>query len=295
MLLLSEDSAGKSAGEKRLQLRRKLLEKMESSAVGQKRFWSKVKKKSPDDCWEWVGSRQEGYGVMLVLGFNFRAHRISYFFKHRNIPENLCVCHRCDNPSCVNPAHLFLGTSSENRKDCVLKTRHARGEGQHKHKLTEKEVSEIRSLHSLSGLSYDKLAIRFKVSKQTIYRVVNAFSWKHVPYKKNVSQMNKDPLEKNIEKRVCTFAQSLGILCYKFVSPARAHVPDRVFVLPGGRVFWIEFKRKGKHPTPAQRVEIGKLQKQGATVYVIDNVEDGKRAVEEAIRGYAPTDLLEGY
>lgn len=184
MLSPSEGSEEKSEAEKRLQLRRKLLEKMESSAVGQRRFWSKVKKKGPDDCWEWVGSRQEGYGAMLVSGFNFRAHRISYFFKHRNLPEDLCVCHRCDNPACVNPDHLFLGTAIENRKDCVQKVRHARGEGQHKHKLIESEVTEIRSLNFLTGLSYEKLAIRFKVSKQTIYRVINRFSWKHIPFPK---------------------------------------------------------------------------------------------------------------
>lgn len=92
--------------------------------------------------------------------------------------------------------------------------------------------------------------------------------------------MNSDPLERDIEKRVCEYARSLGMLVYKFTSPGRSHVPDRMFVLPGGRVFFIEFKRKGKKPTPAQEVEIKKLRDQGATVYVVDNVAEGKEVIE---------------
>lgn len=88
--------------------------------------------------------------------------------------------------------------------------------------------------------------------------------------------MNPNPLEKEIEAKVCQFAKGKGIMHYKFTSPAKRSVPDRLFILPGGASFFIEFKRAGEHPTPSQRVEIGKLQKQGATVYVIDNVEDGK-------------------
>lgn len=89
--------------------------------------------------------------------------------------------------------------------------------------------------------------------------------------------MNKDPLEKDIEKKVCDYAKSLGILVYKFTSPSRRSVPDRMFILPGGGVFFIEFKRKGCEPTPGQEIEIEKLRKQGALVWVIDEVEKGKR------------------
>lgn len=99
--------------------------------------------------------------------------------------------------------------------------------------------------------------------------------------------MNPDPLEKVIEEKVVAFAKSKGLLAYKFTSPARRSVPDRLFVCPGGHVFFMELKRLGHQPTHGQRVEITKLQQQGAKVYVIDNVEDGKRAVE--------MELLEGY
>lgn len=91
---------------------------------------------------------------------------------------------------------------------------------------------------------------------------------------------NPDPLERDIEKKVCEYARSLGMLVYKFTSPGRSHVPDRLFVLPGGRVFFIEFKRLGKKPTDAQAVEIAKLQKQGVSVFVVDNVDFGKQLLK---------------
>ncbi len=176
----SENSAERSEEGARRKQRQKLLERTANSEVGQRRFWKKVKKKGPKDCWEWIGTLREGYGLIVIGGFTFNAHRMSYFFKYQSLPDDLLVCHQCDNTSCVNPAHLFLGTSQENRKDCVQKVRHARGEGQFKHKLTENQVSEIRLRYSQSGVSYNKLADRFKVSKQTIYRVINRMSWNHI-------------------------------------------------------------------------------------------------------------------
>lgn len=93
--------------------------------------------------------------------------------------------------------------------------------------------------------------------------------------------MNPNPLEKDIEKRVCDYAKSLGILVYKFTSPSRRSVPDRMFVLPGGGVFFIEFKRKGQKPTAGQEIEIAKLRKQGARVFVIDNVTAGRCKISD--------------
>lgn len=94
---------------------------------------------------------------------------------------------------------------------------------------------------------------------------------------------NPNPLEKDIQKRVRDYAKAQGIMSYKFASPSQRSVPDVVFILPGGAVFWVEMKRKGEHPTPAQRCEITKLQQQGATVYVCDSVEEGKRIVDAEI------------
>ena len=92
--------------------------------------------------------------------------------------------------------------------------------------------------------------------------------------------MNPNPLEKDIEKKVCDYAKSVGMLCYKFTSPARRSVPDRLFITPEGKVFFIEFKRAGLLPTPAQAVEIEKIRLQHVRVYVVDNVMTGKQCID---------------
>lgn len=95
---------------------------------------------------------------------------------------------------------------------------------------------------------------------------------------------NPNPLEKVIEAKVCDYAKQLGCLVYKFTSPSRRSVPDRLFIMPGGKgVFFIEFKRAGQKPTAAQEVEIEKIRAKGVRVYVVDNVEYGKRYVYDQI------------
>jgi hypothetical protein len=89
------------------------------------RFWSKVKK--TDNCWEWQACKNEhGYGILNIgkrgLG-KIRAHRLSFIIHKGEIPESLLVCHRCDNPTCVNPEHLFLGTQKDNTQDMIKKGR----------------------------------------------------------------------------------------------------------------------------------------------------------------------------
>lgn len=93
--------------------------------------------------------------------------------------------------------------------------------------------------------------------------------------------MNKNPLEKAIEKAVCSYAKTEHkILDYKFTSPARRSVPDRIFFPPKHPAFLIEFKRKGEKPTAAQQVEIDRIRRQGTRVYVVDNIPDGKRVID---------------
>ena len=92
--------------------------------------------------------------------------------------------------------------------------------------------------------------------------------------------MKNNPLESYIESKVCDYAKSKGCLVYKFTSPSRRSVPDRMFIAPGGHVWFIEFKRLGLKPTPGQEVEIEKIRSKGGIVRVVDEVREGKRIVD---------------
>ena len=87
-------------------------------------------------------------------------------------------------------------------------------------------------------------------------------------------------LEKQIEAKVCDYAKKRGLLVYKFTSPARAAVPDRMFIHPDGAVFFIEFKREGQKPTPAQEREHHRLRQQAINVFVVDSVDAGKECID---------------
>lgn len=96
------------------------------------RFFAKVQVSEPDRCWLWTGRRSpRGYGVFWLDGKNRRAHRVSYEMHIGAISDGVFVCHECDNPPCVNPAHLFLGTHLDNVRDMCVKGRHAESQRTH--------------------------------------------------------------------------------------------------------------------------------------------------------------------
>lgn len=141
-------------------------------------FWEKVEKKSDDECWEWLASIQEdGYGSFKGK----LAHRVSWELTNGNIPLGILVCHKCDNCSCVNPNHLFLGTQLDNMQDMVSKGRgyDKSGENNPKAKLTEKDVFEVHRMRN-SGISSKQIARNFGVTPTTIHYILSGKSWSNV-------------------------------------------------------------------------------------------------------------------
>lgn len=149
-----------------------------SSSILEKRFWSGVKKE--DKCWIWIGSKTlKNYGKLYDRGRVLRAHRISWGLHYGLIPDRMNVLHKCDNPPCIRPDHLFLGTHQDNSDDMVNKLRTVHGSKHHRSKLSELKVKEIFRLRD-SGMSQRKIGAIFGVSKPTIRYVLTGKTWRHV-------------------------------------------------------------------------------------------------------------------
>lgn len=160
------------------------------------RFWMHVEK--TESCWIWKGAKNtKGYGITGVPGGKTtKAHRIAFEFIKGNYAKELCVLHNCpsgDNPACVNPAHLFLGTRAVNNDDMRNKGRavkggnksglanckYERGAGHHNAKLNDQKVKEIRAMAE-SGNGYVEIAVKFGVAPNTVHKIINRKSWKHL-------------------------------------------------------------------------------------------------------------------
>jgi HNH endonuclease len=136
-----------------------------------KRFWDKVKQ--GPGCWEWMkGALISGRGYFRFRGAPRLANRIAWILTRGEIPEGMCVLHRCDNPKCVNPDHLFLGTQADNLADMRAKGRYRNPTS----KLTASDVLNIRIL----DIPQINLAKLYGVTKTTISRIKLRRIWKHV-------------------------------------------------------------------------------------------------------------------
>lgn len=139
-----------------------------------------------DGCWEWQGKlSKDGYGCFqeTIKGkkTDVRSHRRSYEIFKGDISEGLQVCHKCDNPSCCNPDHLFLGTPKENVQDCIKKGRRPNSKKRAiaSGKLKEEEVIEIRKLYN-EGMSQKDIQDKFKISQSQVSGILSYKFWKHV-------------------------------------------------------------------------------------------------------------------
>lgn len=147
------------------------------------RFWAKVDQSG--ECWIWTASTfKDGYGQFFdfVGGRkrNLRAHIVSYTMAYGPVSKGLKVCHTCDNPSCVRPDHLFLGTTKQNQEDMARKGRSASGQRNGRAKLTISDVAAIRRAYANGTTNKSALARAFSVSDSQIHNIVRGRQWQTV-------------------------------------------------------------------------------------------------------------------
>ena len=145
-----------------------------------KRFWAKVEKRGPNDCWLWTASKdRHGYGTFQLNGKPRKAHRLSWVLSNGPVPDGFCVCHSCDVRLCVNPSHLWAGSNKANTVDMVAKGRNVtlRGEEASWSKLTNEEVVAIKST---VGVSQRKMARQYGVCQTMISKIRLGDRWRHV-------------------------------------------------------------------------------------------------------------------
>jgi hypothetical protein len=163
--------------------------------------WKKLKGDTPEEklkynykvnekgCWVWQGSvrKKDGYGsINIGQGKTSLVHRLAYTYWKGEIPEGMFVCHHCDNPPCINPDHLFLGTNQDNMNDKMLKGRaftgFHKGEANGGAKLTNEQVSDIKKLLIEGEFNQSEIAVEFGVSRQSICDINTNKKWSHIPW-----------------------------------------------------------------------------------------------------------------
>jgi len=149
------------------------------------RFWPRIRMASDEGCWEWTGQlSRAGYAVLSAPGGRrpILAHRLSWEIHFGQIPDGLFVCHKCDNPACVRPDHLFLGTPKDNTADMIRKGRNtpALGARNGNVKLDRSVIPEIRYVYASGGLSLAAVGRMFSTSHRNVAHIVRRSTWKHV-------------------------------------------------------------------------------------------------------------------
>lgn len=144
-----------------------------------RRFWEKVNKTK--NCWHWIAGKDRcGYGIFRFRNKIQMAHRVSWIIRNKEIPLGLCVLHKCDNPSCVNPKHLFLGTKKDNAIDMVQKNRnYSPNNIGGIPKLKNEDIGKIRQLNR-KGTTQKEIGKLFNVCPSHISKILSGDCWSHI-------------------------------------------------------------------------------------------------------------------
>ncbi len=156
------------------------LQNTQDRAIMFARFWSKVRIVAANDCWLWLGCKDKsGYGRFRARAASEvrYAHRVAYTIAVEPIPDGVLICHRCDNPPCCNPSHLFIGTHATNSLDCVVKGRSNHGERNPNARLTINMIERILALLA-DGKSPVEVASLARVTPDTIYLIRAKKIWR---------------------------------------------------------------------------------------------------------------------
>jgi hypothetical protein len=145
----------------------------------EKRFWAKVKKGKPNECWEWMACLNNGYGRIgfPIDGVTY-THRLSYILYHGKIPDGLLILHKCDNRRCVNPRHLMVGTIQDNIRDRDAKGRASSGENHFMSKSTWKTIQKIRKEYASGKFFQRELAKKYGYCIEQIRNIITYKFWK---------------------------------------------------------------------------------------------------------------------